>query len=115
MLSDLKRFVDQCRSSDVPLVLVCFPVMEQMERSDVSRNPQERLARFAESESIPYLDLLPAFRAAFGAGADSVKASFVDSTHPTVAGHRVAGEATASFLEESGMLSDALASAAGRD
>ncbi|MCZ6683686.1 MAG: SGNH/GDSL hydrolase family protein [Planctomycetota bacterium] len=115
VLSELKRFVDQCRSSEVALVLVCFPARAQMERSDVSRDPQERLARFAESESIPYLDLLPAFRAAFGAGADAVKASFVDSTHPTVAGHRVAGEATAAFLEASGMLSDALATGAGRD
>lgn len=105
VLNQLEFFVQRCREADVPMVLICFPVKEQIRDVAASRNPQDRLRRFAESQSIPFFDLLPAFHAAYGTGPDAADASFVDSTHPTITGNKVAGEALARFIEESDLLS----------
>ncbi len=104
-LTELKRFHDACKKEGVPMVLVCFPIGDQIELgSKLPPRPQGRLARFAAEQGMPFLDLLPVFRRAFGVGRPAVAAAFTDSTHPTPRGHHVAAEALATFLEESGLL-----------
>ncbi len=98
-LSQLDRFADTCRRAGVPMVLVCFPIIDQMNAPDAPARPQKRLAAFAAEHDVPYLDLLPAYRAAVGTGREASGRLFKDPTHPTVEGHRIAGEALAAFLE----------------
>ncbi len=98
-ISQLERFADTCRRAGVPMVLVCFPIIDQMYSPDAPARPQTRLAAFAAGHDVPYLDLLPAYRAAVGTGREACARVFKDPTHPTVEGHRIAGEALAAFLE----------------
>ncbi|MBN2563139.1 MAG: SGNH/GDSL hydrolase family protein [Phycisphaerae bacterium] len=108
VLGQLTLFIERCREADVPMMLVCFPVRLQLERPDASADPQEALSEFAASHSVLCLTLLSAYRQEGGTGSDAVRALFVDGTHPTVLGHRIAADALASFLEESGLLADVL-------
>lgn len=100
----LERIVETCRGADLPLVLVCFPILDQMYGPDVSNAPQVVLRRFADEHDVPLLDLLPVYRSTFGTGRAAAGESFKDATHPTVSGHRVAGEALADFLAGTGLL-----------
>lgn len=104
-LTELKHFHDACQNAGVPMVLVCFPIADQIEQgSKLPPRPQARLAGFAAERDAPFLDLLPSFQRAFGVGRPAVAAAFTDNTHPTARGHHVAAEALASFLEKSGLL-----------
>jgi hypothetical protein len=59
--------------------------------------PNRRLATFLKAEKIPYLDLLPVFRAA-AAHPETPQLHFRHDGHWTVAGHRLAAEAIYDFL-----------------
>ncbi len=60
-------------------------------------SPNRRLGRFLESAGIPYLDLLPVFRAA-AAQPGAPRLHFRHDQHWTEAGHRLAAEAIHKFL-----------------
>ena len=59
--------------------------------------PNRRLAEFLETQDIPYLDLLPIFRAA-AAQPDSPQLHFRHDQHWTAAGHKLAAESIYKFL-----------------
>jgi hypothetical protein len=59
--------------------------------------PNRRLAEFLEKQNIPYLDLLPVFRAA-AAQPDSPHLHFRHDQHWTEAGHQLAAETIHDFL-----------------
>lgn len=104
---DLRRIVKVCREEGLPLVLVCFPIKEQLKSTEASVVPQQRLKRFADAEGVPYLDLHPlylSFQQREGKTPDDL---MTDSTHPTILGNRLAGEAVAVFLVESGLVPSA--------
>jgi lysophospholipase L1-like esterase len=100
----LGLFVRACRHAGVPMVLVCFPVAEQIREPELGAAPQAVLARFAKDQSIPYLDLLPVFCDRFGACTDAAARAYRDLTHPTLAGHRAAAESLADLLQRSGLV-----------
>jgi hypothetical protein len=59
--------------------------------------PNRRLAEFLEAQNIPYLDLLPIFRAA-AAQSDAPQLHFRHDQHWTEAGHQLAAEAIHNVL-----------------
>ena len=77
------------------LTLATFPAM-QSQTWDLDQ-PNRRLAGILDSLGIPYLDLLPVFRAADGASL-----FFPIDRHWNEAGHALAGEALASWLQSLG-------------
>jgi lysophospholipase L1-like esterase len=114
------------RARQWPLVLVMFPMEVQLNqeavdhyrrelRLDVSSDalsgePQHELLRFGGDADVLVADLLPAFRAAnqpdlYLRG----KSMLSDPVHPSITGHRVAGEALFTFLEKQPSLALALA------
>jgi lysophospholipase L1-like esterase len=75
--------------------VVAFPYQAQVYGS-ISGLLQERLVELGREAGWPTLDLVPVFRRAAEAGAPPL---FLDQWHPSAAGHRVAAEAIADWLE----------------
>jgi hypothetical protein len=90
---ELSALAASARARDVPLWLVAFPFRFQIGESLPPR-PQDRLARWAAAEQIPYVDLTGLF-AELGP-----QAAFLDHDHPTPSGHRAAARAVAAALME---------------
>lgn len=102
-LAQLKRMADACRERSIPLVVVSFPIRRQLARTSESTDPQERLARFCKAEGVPFLDLMPVFLGGRPPSRELAQRLMEDPTHPSLEGHRVAGEALAEFLQKSGI------------
>ena len=107
MLDNLRKIHSLTRDHGVPLAIVCFPYAEQLSpyAPEVSP-PQQELAAFARSVGIPFLDLLPLYRAycrqehvlqTTGRYWEGL-AILPDRIHPTPEGHRLAAEAIHAFL-----------------
>ncbi|MEE8583856.1 MAG: hypothetical protein V3T83_03290, partial [Acidobacteriota bacterium] len=62
--------------------------------------PQKLIGQWLEQKGIPYLDLLPAFRAVKPLADGSRHLYHLRDTHLNARGNQVAGEALAMFLEE---------------
>ena len=106
----LRDEVEQ-RGSKLAVVLIAAP--EQLYPADWERtvaanpalqqlnleldSPNRRLGQFLESAGIPYLDLLPVFRAA-AAQPGAPRLHFRHDQHWTEAGHRLAAESIYEFL-----------------
>jgi hypothetical protein len=106
----LENIISLARDKDYEIALVIFPLEMQLNEaalnnyrrslgltlgdSALSGNPQDRLRHFAESQNVPIVDLLPVYR---GKPAEKLflrnKSISADPVHPSVFGHRVAGEA----------------------
>lgn len=97
-LANLARIFDAARAREVPALLVVFPYRFQLAAPARRAGPQRRLREFARSRGIAFLDLLPAFAA--HAGEDL----FLDESHPTPAGHRLAAAAIAGAVRAHGWL-----------
>lgn len=97
------------------LVVVAFPVREQVEARGVYDAPQRWLAHELEALGVPVLDLLPVLRAAHR---DRGAPLFYDHCHPTPRGNAIVAEAVYDFLVEETVVSSAegarLPEAAGR-
>lgn len=106
VFGQLELFFETCRQAGVPVALVCFPVKDQIADPGASTVVQDRLRGFAEEHDVPFLDLLPVYTRTLGTGETAAAEAFQDTTHPTVRGHRIAGEATATFIESSGLLNE---------
>ncbi len=89
---------------DVPAALVVFPYAFQLDAPRRSAAPQRRLMSHAATRGVPALDLLPVFAAA--ARVRGVDALFLDPSHPSAEGHRLAAGALADFLVGQGLVSD---------
>ncbi len=106
VLELLGRFAETCERARVPMVLVYFPLKQQIAYADFSDLPQRTLAKRCRELGIPFLDLLPGFREAIGTGDVPAERAMIDAVHPTRLGHQVAGEALAAFLEDHHMIAD---------
>ncbi len=100
----LDSVIRECRQRDIPLVVVTFPIWRQITTEAVIDDPQRRLSRFFSEKGVPHLDLLPVFRAGREDDPGIGNRLMGDQVHPTAPGHRVAGEALANFLLESGVV-----------
>lgn len=93
----------------IPAALVVFPFAFQLEDPLGTAGPQQRLREFAAARGIPLLDLLPVLVAearARDAGADSSGSGglFLDPSHLSARGGRVAAAAIARFLLAQGLV-----------
>jgi hypothetical protein len=109
----IKRLRDEVESRGAKLAVVIIGAPEQVYPAEGERMlaanpglqglnldlelPNRRLATFLKAEKIPYLDLLPIFRAA-AAHPETPQLHFRHDGHWTVAGHRLAAEAIYDFL-----------------
>lgn len=103
-LHDLGEIVKACRERNVPLVMVLFPVMRQLENREGSIAPQKRLGEFAELEETFLLDLLPVFMKGRSYSRRTSHVVFMDETHPTALGHRLTAQALVELIESKGLL-----------
>jgi lysophospholipase L1-like esterase len=84
------------------LVMVAFPVSNQVEAARLYDYPQQRLSRIARTLNVPYLDLLPGFRNDFEMNKKEGERLFYDNCHLTVRGHQVTARAMYPFLKQAG-------------
>ncbi len=105
----LRRFVNDCRTRDIPLAVVVFPVSMQLSRDDLTAWPQEQIRRFAAEIDVPLLDLRPTYRRLIDREIATPNELYMDLTHPTVRGHQIATDAIVHFLETEGLVSRVLA------
>ncbi len=112
----LSRLIETARGLHVPIVLVLFPIEPQLDAQalDLYRHtlrielnttalegiPQRRLAEFARSMNVPFVDLLPRFREFRDRGLFLRNRSIShDWTHPSSAGHEIAADEILSTLQ----------------
>jgi lysophospholipase L1-like esterase len=94
----LTEYVRLARQHRVRPAIVAFPVRYQVEPDAVFDYPQRRLRAIATRLGVPYLDLLPPFRAAHRAGRGAEAAIFLDHCHLSPRGNEVAASTIYSFL-----------------
>ncbi|MFQ5589638.1 MAG: SGNH/GDSL hydrolase family protein [Phycisphaerae bacterium] len=103
--ANMDQMVGIARERVIPFVIVCFPYRVQLTGDAVAEPvPQARLARFARERAVPYLDLLPAFRAYAREHGPDGDGLFLDECHPTALGHAIAARCIYAFLQERGLL-----------
>lgn len=114
-VEQLDEIHSQCAAAGAQLVIVVTPFDNQLnaDRLAVYRKhlpdlpdsclnniPQQKLAAYCNSRSLPFIDVTPAFKA----NADKVFMRMlegrVDPCHPTAEGHRLIAEALAEKIEE---------------
>ncbi|MGY8827750.1 MAG: SGNH/GDSL hydrolase family protein [Candidatus Latescibacterota bacterium] len=76
------------------VVVLCFPVLDQVVAERVYDEPQRYLAKLARDMGMEYLDLLPVLREQ-----DDPRGLFYDHCHHTSRGNTVIAEAVYSFLK----------------
>ena len=81
------------------LLVVAFPLREQVVASFACDYPQQQLRQTTEALGIPLLDLLPVFRKARRGDARDL---FFDGCHHTPLGSRLVAEAVLEFVERQG-------------
>lgn len=79
------------------LVVVAFPVRDQVEAKGLHDAPQRELGRELRALGVPYLDLLPAMRAAHRSDPRPI---YYDHCHPTPLGNDIVADAIYAFLVE---------------
>lgn len=102
--SAMTQIVRQCRETRVGVVVVCFPIEQQVLLPDAPTHPQAWLGKLMESLDVPFLDLLPVYRERCGTGPEAASRLFLDETHPTVLGNQIAAEALVTLLMEAGLV-----------
>ena len=101
---NMGKMVAVARRHKRPFAIVCFPYAVQMAPGTVEQPaPQARLAQFAREHDVPFLDLLPAFRAYTHQHQLSVQDLFLDFCHPTKIGHAIAAREIRAFLIKHGL------------
>ncbi len=95
----LDALAELSRSSGVPVLVLIFPLLAELERYALGAVHVQLRAALA-ARSLAWLDLLPLFRAA--AGADPPLAR--DPLHPTARGHRLAALAVLYRLLDEGRI-----------
>jgi lysophospholipase L1-like esterase len=86
------------------VLLVVFPFTFQFDGRGKRSGPQQILARYAEEEAVPILDLLPRLKAQMKRTREDPKDYFFDGDHPTVRGSEVVADILADFLLDSGLM-----------
>jgi hypothetical protein len=98
-LDCLARLARDCHVRGVPVVLVVFPSLPQMNRPDPLPEAQAELAALAEREGFILVDLLPRY-------AEAGEAALLpsDKSHPSPLGHTLAARELMAALEAAGVL-----------
>ena len=107
---NLGRIFGAAAERQIPAALVVFPFAFQLADPVATAGPQALVRDFAEARGIPLLDLLPTLAAEAGAGGDPADRSsggglFLDASHLSPQGGRVAAAAIAEFLLARGLAS----------
>lgn len=100
---NLEKIFQAAAERQIPAALVVFPFAFQLADPTATARPQERLREFAEKRGIPLLDLLPTLAAPHRSGAGEARspadpALFLDESHLSPRGGRIAAGAIAEFL-----------------
>jgi len=104
-LENLGKIVTLAREHRVPLAIVCFPYPEQLlPEASQAPPPQRQIAAFAHQADVPFLDLLPVFRAYCLENGLAGPELFLDHNHPTPQGHQLTTESIHAFLASNGWL-----------
>ncbi len=104
MLDNADEIVRFCRRKELPLGVLVFPVQDQVRNPATSLHPLRRLRAFADQNRLPCLDMMAVFESHQPRGPEAAESLFIDTTHPTVLGHAIAGRRIAGFLNETGLL-----------
>lgn len=96
LLEEMKRQTD---AYGAKLLIVAFPVNEQVLTQEPQDFPQRRLAEVAARIDAPFLDLLPVLRAAHR---ETDEKLFWDWCHPSPFGSRLIAEAILEFVQAHG-------------
>ena len=88
-LGDLQELARMTRQKGIPLMLVIFPNGFQLEPEYSDARIQAILEEFAETNGVPVVDLLPAFKRESQEGTVPL---FLPDSHPNPKGHRLAAE-----------------------
>ncbi|MBI5764525.1 MAG: SGNH/GDSL hydrolase family protein [Planctomycetes bacterium] len=99
-MKSLDRIESTCRKAGIPLLLIVFPVADQILDANASALSQARLKAWASQHGVPFVDVLPEYLRRYPDRKESHRMFCKDLTHPTVEGHRVAGELLALELEQ---------------
>lgn len=99
-MQSLDRIEAACRKAGIPLVLIVFPVADQVLDANASTQSQARLRTWASKYGVPFVDVLPEYLRRFPNRNEAHRNLCKDLTHPTVEGHRVAAELLAIELEQ---------------
>jgi hypothetical protein len=91
LFGELKRLSEE---RGFRVIVLCFPVLDQVVAERVYDEPQRRLAKLAADMGMGYLDLLPVLR-----GQDDPRGLFYDHCHHTSRGNAVIAEAVYAFLK----------------
>ena len=86
----------ETREKDTRLAIALFPVHIQVLGSYEDHRPQDRCREMCARRGIPYLDLLPAFRAARQVSSERL---FYDHCHPTLFGYTIVARAILEGLD----------------
>jgi lysophospholipase L1-like esterase len=104
VLREIEEIQAVCRSRGARMLLVVFPCSVQIERPELDA-PQKLLARFAESRSLAYLDLLPVMLEPFVKGELDLDGLFFDALHPTAQANRILAGRIVGEITSFGLLS----------
>lgn len=99
-INSLDRFESTCRKAGIPLILIVFPVSDQILDVNASTHSQARLKTWASQHGVPFVDVLPEYLRRYPNRNEAHRVLCKDLTHPTVEGHRVAAELLARELEQ---------------
>ena len=89
----------ECLVDGVPVVLMVFPTLPQMQHPDPRPGPQVVLASLAREEQMPLVDLLDRY-----ARAGEAALQTVDHSHPSALGHQIAADELLAALDRAGLL-----------
>jgi lysophospholipase L1-like esterase len=84
MLAQLDRIRALAAARAIPVVLLAAPYRSQLDDPNGRRHPQDRLAEYAETHGLAYVDVLPAFAAL---PPEAARRSFNDESHFSHLGH----------------------------
>ncbi len=99
---ELDQLADEARLIGAPLAVVIYPIRPQMQVKSGLNAPQAALIRYLAPRGIPFIDLLEPLR---NAQSDDI---FLDVTHLSELGSRVAAAEIAKFIRTGGLLPDRL-------
>lgn len=102
-----RKLIAFCKEKSLPLIVVAFPIQQQFIFGDLSLDPQARLAAFFSKTDVPFVDISSVYFEQYERTPENGELLFVDDTHPTRLGHRIAAEATLKLLRDNNMLEKA--------
>ncbi len=98
-MTSLDRIEATCRKAGIPLMLIVFPVADQVFDANASTQSQARLRAWASRHAVPFIDVLPEYLRRYPDRREAHRVLCKDLTHPTVEGYRIAAELLAIELE----------------